>query len=144
MKIEALAALAAACALGAVPASAAEDKPQFFMSNPNAPFSQAVQVGDLLFMSGVISPSRESFAAEAKGVMDGVGAVLTSRGLAWTDVVKCTVMIADMAKWEEFNGVYASYFGSNPKPARSAFGASGLARGAQVELECIAHVPSKK
>ncbi len=54
-------------------------------------------------------------------------------------MVKCTVMLADMSEWGAFNDIYASYF-SAPYPARSAFGASGLAMGARLELECIAAV----
>jgi enamine deaminase RidA (YjgF/YER057c/UK114 family) len=54
-------------------------------------------------------------------------------------VVKCTVMLADMREWDSMNIVYASYFPGN-KPARSSFGATGLALGARVEIECIATV----
>jgi len=53
------------------------------------------------------------------------------------DVVKCTVFLADIAEWGAMNTVYATYFPGN-KPARSAAGASGLARNARVEIECIA------
>jgi len=51
--------------------------------------------------------------------------------------VKCTVMLADMAEWEKMNKVYVTYFPKN-RPARSAFGVSGLAGGARVEIECWA------
>ena len=54
-----------------------------------------------------------------------------------TDVVKCLVMIDDIAQWGDFNGVYTQYF-KTPYPARSAMGADGLALGASLELECIA------
>ena len=58
-------------------------------------------------------------------------------GLGCGDVVKCLVMIDDIAQWGDFNGVYTQYF-SPPYPARSAMGADGLALGASLELECIA------
>ena len=54
-------------------------------------------------------------------------------------VVKCTVMMADMREWEAMNAVYTTFFPKG-KPARSAFGATGLALGARVEIECIAAV----
>ncbi len=53
------------------------------------------------------------------------------------DVVKCTVMLADISEWAAFNEVYESFF-REPFPARSALGANGLALGARVEVECIA------
>jgi enamine deaminase RidA (YjgF/YER057c/UK114 family) len=58
-------------------------------------------------------------------------------GLSFGSVAKCTVMLADIAEWSTFNGVYTQYF-KPPYPARSAFGASGLALNARVEMECIA------
>jgi 2-iminobutanoate/2-iminopropanoate deaminase len=58
------------------------------------------------------------------------------------DVVKCTVFLADIAEWGEFNKVYAEFF-AKPYPARSALGASGLALGARVEIECTAYTPGK-
>ena len=54
-----------------------------------------------------------------------------------SDVVKCTVMLADIGEWPKFNEIYQQYF-TEPFPARSAFGANGLALGARVEVECIA------
>ena len=56
---------------------------------------------------------------------------------------KCTVMLADMAEWEAFNKIYVTYFKPDRLPARSAFGANGLARGARVELECVAYAGKK-
>lgn len=60
------------------------------------------------------------------------------------NVVKCTVMLADMRNWAAFNEVYMTYFNSNRLPARSAFGVSGLAQGAPLEVECIAYTPARK
>ena len=58
-----------------------------------------------------------------------------------SNVVKCTVMLADMADWPAFNTIYQTFF-TPPYPARSALGANGLALGARVEVECLAVVPS--
>jgi 2-iminobutanoate/2-iminopropanoate deaminase len=132
----------------AVPASA--KAPEYFGSDLGFPFAEAVQVGDMLYLSGQIGnvPGTRSVVpggieAETKQVMDNVGAVLRKRGLGYDSLVKCTVMIADMKGWPAFNTVYASYFKAGRFPARSAFGANGLALGAKVELECWAHNPQK-
>ncbi len=109
------------------------------------PFSQAVRVGDILYLSGAIGvlPGKMELApggieAEARQTMENVGAILQANGLTFDDVFKCTVMIADMSKWGAFNKVYVTYFKPDHLPARSAFGANGLALGAEVELECWA------
>lgn len=113
-----------------------------------APFSTAVQVGDVLYMSGQIGVGPDgklpdTFDAQAKQVMENVGAVLKAHGLGWGNVFKCTVMIADMKNWPAFNAVYVPYFPAGKLPARSAFGANGLALGAQLELECLAYSGKK-
>jgi enamine deaminase RidA (YjgF/YER057c/UK114 family) len=69
--------------------------------------------------------------------MENIKDVLTRVGSSMDHIVKCTVMMADMAEWPRMNTVYATYF-PGPKPARSAFGATALALGARVEIECIA------
>ena len=110
------------------------------------PFSQAVRIGDVLYLSsalGNLPGTRQvvpgGIEAETKQTMDNIAAVLAANGLSFDDVFKCTVMLADMAKWEDFNKVYVTYFKPDRLPARSAFGAGGLALGAQVELECWAY-----
>jgi reactive intermediate/imine deaminase len=132
--------------------SAAAAPPQYFPAPPRqgapAPFSTAVQVGDVLYMSGQIGVGPDgklpdTFEGQAKQVMENVGGVLKAHGLGWGDVVKCTVMIADMKNWPAFNGVYVPYFPAGKLPARSAFGANGLALGAQLELECLAYAGKK-
>jgi 2-iminobutanoate/2-iminopropanoate deaminase len=75
--------------------------------------------------------------AEAKQTMENIKASLEAHGYSISDLVKCTVMLADISEWEAFNEVYKSFFGKR-YPARSALGASGLALGARVEVECIA------
>ena len=108
------------------------------------PFSEAVRVGDLVFLSGQIGIVPGSMklapggiAAETRQTMDNIKLVLSTHGYTMADLVKCTVMLADMADWPAFNEIYRSYF-TDRFPARSAFGANGLALGARVEVECIA------
>ena len=142
--------LLAAVAGRACPAQAEEPGPRFYNSPALAaakpPLSQAVRVGDILYMSGAIGivPGTPELApggieGETKQAMDNIGAVLKANDLSFDNVVKCTVMLADMAKWGDFNKVYVTYFKPGRLPARSAFGASGLARNAQVEVECLAY-----
>lgn len=114
------------------------------------PFSQAVRVGDVLYLSGALGNRPGTLQlvpggmeAEARQTMENIKAVLEGNGLGMADIFKCTVMLADMAGWPEFNKVYVSYFDQDRLPARSAFGASGLALGAQVELECCAYVGNR-
>ena len=108
-----------------------------------APFSTAVRVGDILYLSGAIGlgPNGlpEGIEAQTKLMMDYIGTVLKRAGRGWGDVFKCTVMLDNMADWQAFNAVYVPYFPAGKLPARSAFGADGLALGALVELECMAY-----
>jgi reactive intermediate/imine deaminase len=108
------------------------------------PFSEAVRVGDTLYLSGQIGIAPdgklpEGIEAQARQTMDNIGATLKGQALGWGDVVKCTVMLDNMADWPAFNKVYVTYFPDGKFPARSAFGADGLALGALLEVECIAH-----
>ena len=108
-----------------------------------APYANAVRVGDMLYLSGqtgdVDGQLKDGFEAQARQSMENVGAVLKERGLGFADVVKCTVMLADMSKWSAFNAIYVPYFPTGQLPARSAVGANGLAGGALIELECWAY-----
>ena len=108
------------------------------------PFSEAVEVGDLLFLSGQIGnlPGTLELAeggiqAETRQVMENITTTLGAHGYALSDLVKCTIFLADMAEWDSFNEVYAGYFPAGRYPARSALGSSGLAFDARVEVECI-------
>jgi len=110
----------------------------------NLPFSEAVRVGNTFYLSGQlgVSPGTMTLVsggmeAEAKQTMENIKATLESHNLSMSNIVKCTVMIADISQWGIFNKIYVTYFEDN-FPARSAFGANGLALGAQVEVECIA------
>lgn len=111
---------------------------------PTLPFSPAVRVGNLLFLSGQIGASDAAgglvpggIEAETRQAMENIKDVLTRVGSSMDQVVKCTVMMADMAEWSRMNTIYTTYF-PNHKPARSSLGANGLALGARVEIECIA------
>jgi reactive intermediate/imine deaminase len=108
------------------------------------PFSDAVRVGDTLYMSGQLGlradgTLSDGVEAQARQTMDNIGAVLKSQGLGWGDVVKCTVMLDNNADWPAFTAVYVTYFPDGKFPARSAVGADGLALGALLELECLAY-----
>lgn len=114
------------------------------------PLAEAVRVGDTLYLSGQIGIQPGTLKLvpggikeEAKQTMTNIKTSLEAHGFSMRDIVKCTVMIADISKWGEFNEVYKTFF-TAPYPARSAFGANGLAVGAQVEVECIAVVTSGK
>lgn len=140
----------AACAGEGTPAAdtATNDAPVFH-ANPafkdkGYPFSESVEAGGFVFLSGQIGTDPQTaelveggIEPEARQTMDNIKAALANRALTYADVVKCTVMIEDMADWPAFNAIYAEYFDGD-FPARSAFGADGLALGAAVEVECIA------
>ena len=129
----------------APPAAASEPLPA------KLPFSPAVRVGDMLFLSGQIGQApegmdrhKEGFDAAVKSAMDAIGTILKANGLDYGDIAKCTVMLDDMADWPRFNAAYLPYFAGKRLPARSAFGADGLALGAPLEVECIAAFPPRE
>jgi len=110
------------------------------------PFSEAVRVGNTLYLSGQIGIVPGSMKVipggireEAKQAMQNIKTSLEAHGYAMANLVKCSAMLADMADWPAFNEVYKSFF-TDHYPARSAFGVGGLALGARVEIECIAAV----
>ncbi len=108
------------------------------------PFSEAVRVGNTVYLSGQLGNVAGKLElvsggirAEARQTMENIQTTLAAHGLTLDHVVKCTVMLADMAEWGAFNEVYTSYFRGH-LPARSAFGCNGLALGGRLEVECIA------
>jgi 2-iminobutanoate/2-iminopropanoate deaminase len=132
----------------------AGDGPKYFPMTTGGeaplPFSEAVQLGDVLYVSGQIGnlPGTLTLAPggivpESRRALENVRGILERHGASLESVVKCTIFLADIADWKAFNEVYREFFRTN-LPARSALGASGLALGARVELECIAHLPSKR
>ena len=110
------------------------------------PYSESARVGDLLFLTGQTGEDKDGnlvaggIKAEAEQIMLNIKAAHARRGLATEHVVKCTVFLADITEWAAFNEVYKRHF-SQPYPARSALGASGLVDKARVEMECIAGYP---
>ncbi|MEX0975501.1 MAG: RidA family protein [Woeseia sp.] len=109
------------------------------------PFSSAVRVDNMLYLSGALgnAPGTLELAAggigpETRQTLENIKTTLEQFGSSMDRVVKCTVFLADMSEWGAMNEVYRTYF-VNP-PARSALGASGLALGARVEIECMATV----
>ena len=116
---------------------------------PGRPFSLAVRAGDVVYLSGQLGTDDKGlvpggFEAQSRKAMENVAAILKGMGLGMDNVIKCTIMIADMTKWADFNKVYVSYFKPDRLPARSALGANGLALGGEVEVECMAYAPLKK
>ncbi|HWN19210.1 MAG TPA: RidA family protein [Gemmatimonadales bacterium] len=107
------------------------------------PFSEAVRVGNMLYLSGQLGTDSTGklvpggIGPETRQALSNIAAALARHGSSLDRVVKCTAMLADMAEWAAMNEVYVTFFPS-PRPARSAFGASGLALGARLELECMA------
>ena len=114
------------------------------------PFSEAVRVNDTLYLSGQIGVAPGTLKLvpggikeESRQTLENIKRTLEAHGYLMQDLVKCTVMLADMSEWSTFNGVYSTYF-SDRYPARSTFGTNGLAFGARVEVECIAVAARKR
>ena len=148
MRHIALAVVIAAAVTGC--ARPAPPDPEFINLTESSPypFSSAVRAGDLLYLSGQIGTKVEDgksvlvpggIEAETRQTFANIKATLEKAGLSLDRVVKCTVMMADMAEWPKMNEVYTTFF-PGKKPARSAFGATALALNARVEIECIALV----
>jgi 2-iminobutanoate/2-iminopropanoate deaminase len=115
--------------------------------DPSLPFSTAVIVDGIAYMSGNIGILPDGslpagLDAQSRLALDNMIAALELAGCTLEDVFKCTVMLADMNDWPAFNLIYMEYFPANRLPARSAFGTTGLALGALVEIECLAKPPS--
>ena len=143
--ITAIAALFAGCTAGADSHSPRVEFLNPPDANPDLPFSAAVRVDNLVFLSGNIGNLPGTLdlpdggiQAETRQTMENIKSALDLAGATMADVVKCTVFMADMSEWGAMNEVYRTYF--ETPPARSALGASGLALGALVEIECIAAV----
>ena len=119
----------------------------YWNADPNAqrPYSDAVRVGDLLFLSGKLGTDPATgqlvpggITSETRQTLENIKRTLEANGSSMERVVKCTVMLADISEWDAMNAVYRGYFPQ--KPARSALGVNGLVRGARVEIECVAVV----
>ncbi len=112
---------------------------------PNAPFSEAVRVGNLLYLSGKLGtvPGQGllegGIVPETEQALKNIADALGRYGSSMDEVVKCTVFLADIADFREMSQTYVTFFPVN-KPARSALAVDGLVLGARVEIECIATV----
>src|SRR3982751_248562 len=119
------------------------------VSTPHAPqaigpYSQAVRMGDLLFLSGQIplDPATGALidgdiATQTRRVFENLGAILEAAGASFAQVARTTVYLADMSDFTAMNEVYATFFAS-PAPARSTVQAAGLPKNARVEIDVIA------
>lgn len=108
------------------------------------PYSQAIRTGNVVFISGQlpIDPATGNFAEGGikeltRQSLNNAKAILAAEGLTMADVVKTTVLMADMADFAEMNEVYAEFFQA-PFPDRSAFAVKTLPKNARVEIELIA------
>jgi 2-iminobutanoate/2-iminopropanoate deaminase len=111
---------------------------------PIGPYSQAILANGMLFVSGQIAldPAsgelvNSSIEDETHQVMKNLQAILSEAGLDFTHVVKCSIFVKDLGNFASINGVYGSYFNSNP-PARETIEVSRLPKDVQVEISCIA------
>jgi 2-iminobutanoate/2-iminopropanoate deaminase len=114
---------------------------------PVGPYSQAVRVGDWVFVSGQISLDPVSgelvagdFKEAARRVLENVKAIIEAAGGSLRDVVKVTVYLTDISRFSEFNEVYSEFFNFEPKPARVVVEVSKLPKGAPLEVEAIVYV----
>jgi len=107
------------------------------------PFSQAIQVGNLLFIGGQINLTKEgklltgNIEEEIHQIMNNLKSILEEAGLSFRDVVKTTIFVTDMSVYGKVNEVYASYI-SDPFPARETICVKDLPLGARVEISMIA------
>lgn len=111
------------------------------------PYSQAIDVGDLVFCSGQGSIDaasgeflRGTVEEETQRTLHNLGAVLAAAGVGFADVVKTTVFLTDMNDFAAMNGVYATFF-PDPPPARSTVAVKELPKGFKVEIEAVARRP---
>jgi 2-iminobutanoate/2-iminopropanoate deaminase len=111
---------------------------------PIGPYNQAVQVGNMLFISGQIpmSPATgdiilDDIKAATHMVMSNLKAILQQAGMDFSDAVKTSIFLTDMAAFAQVNEVYGTYFGENA-PARETVQVAGLPKGVHVEISMIA------
>lgn len=109
-----------------------------------SPLSQAVKVGNMLYISGQVPVDSktmqvvsEDFAAQAKHVLESVKGIVEAAAGSLRQIVKTTVFLTDMSRFQEMNEIYKNYFSEEP-PARTCIGVKELPRKAQIEIEAIA------
>jgi len=109
------------------------------------PYSQAIQAGPWLFVSGQIGLQpgaadlvSADFSAQTRQVLANLGAILADSGYALTDVVAVDAFLMDLGRFAVFNEIYAAFFGDH-RPARAAVEVKALPKGAQIEIKCVAY-----
>lgn len=128
----------------------AESSTHFYSAEEkDVPFSSAVQVDTILYLSGVIGIDEkgylpDGFGDQARNVMNNIAEVLHKSGADFSDVFKCSVAVTDVKNIPEFNRIYLSHFSQGHYPVRMVYGVSALALGASVEVQCDAHHNVKK
>ncbi|HQX44538.1 MAG: RidA family protein [Saprospiraceae bacterium] len=118
-----------------------EDAPK-----PIGPYSQAIQVGHTLYVSGQIALDPKTnelitsnIEVETHRVLDNLGAILHAAGMDFEHVSKCSVFVKDIKQFNNINAVYATYFPTQGAPARELVQVAELPRGVNVEISCIAY-----
>lgn len=113
---------------------------------PIGPYSQAIQAGNMLFVSGQIAIQKSTgnlltanIEEETRQVMENISAILKAAGLDFSNVVKSSIFLKDMGSFPKVNDVYGKYFQQNP-PARETVEVSRLPKDVNVEISCIALV----
>lgn len=108
------------------------------------PYSQGVAAGSTVYVSGQlpIDPATGEFpgadiVSQTRQSLKNLQSILEANSMSMADVVKTTVLLADIAEFSQMNGVYAEFF-AEPYPARAAFQVAALPRGARVEIEAVA------
>ncbi len=108
------------------------------------PYAQAIQIGDVLYTSGQIPLTAEGelvtggIDKQVRQVLANLDAVLTAAGLSRANVVKTTIFMTNLGDFQTVNEIYGEFFADH-RPARSTVQVAALPRGAEVEIECIAH-----
>lgn len=135
-------------ALGCASPATASALRYYKAQRSDAPYSAVVRAGNLLYVSGQlgIGPNGEAivgFDAQARAAMDGVASALIAAGSSMDQVAKCTVMLTHISDWAAFNKIYLAYFSPGHLPARTAFAVNELARGTDIEVDCIAAINAR-
>ena len=112
---------------------------------PIGPYNQAVQYGDMLFISGQVPIDPKTgnvvsgdIQAETKQVMNNLKAILSEAGMDFSNVLKTSIFLMDMGQFAQVNEIYGSFFNNDSAPARETVQVSGLPKGVKVEISMIA------
>ena len=114
-----------------------------------SPLSQAIKAGNILFISGQVPVSSETmqlvsedFSVQAKHVLESLKGIVEAAGGTLGQIVKTTVFLSDISRFQEMNEIYRKYFAEEP-PARTCIGVKELPRKSQIEIEAIAVLEKK-